>query len=363
VKTQQAPEEYIVQNSFTDFPLMQRLQENIASLNYTTPTPIQDQAITPILEGKDVLGIANTGTGKTGAFLIPLMQKLATNRDQVVLVIAPTRELAFQIEDEFKKLNRGMGLNSVLCIGGTSMYRQEQQLKRNLSFIFGTPGRIKDLTNRGKLPMRLVQTIVLDEVDRMLDMGFIVDVREILSKTASQRQSLFFSATMSGAVSRLIADFSKDLTKVSVKVMDTAANVEQNVVHYVGNSDKIETLHKLLITAGFEKILIFGRTKHGVNKLSLELNNRGFRTDAIHGNKSQQQRQRALQKFKQNAVKILVATDVAARGLDINNVSHVINYDIPENYDDYIHRIGRTGRAGNAGQALTFVPQRTTANY
>lgn len=347
--------EHVVEKNFVDFPLHESLLRNIVSRGYETPTPIQDQAIQSIIDGKDLLGIANTGTGKTGAFLIPIINKILHDFNNRVLIMVPTRELALQINRELRSLTEGLGIYSVLCIGGTSMYNQQRDLQRRFQFIIGTPGRLKDLINRNQLRLSDFRTVVLDEVDQMLDMGFIHDMREILQQMPREKQSLFFSATMTKPVQHLIGEFSHDLVTVSVKTVETAATIEQDVVHFDHPEKKIQILHDLLDSEGFNKVLIFGRTKRGVHKLSQTLNDRGFRAESIHGNKSQPQRQRALKMFQYNEVKILVATDVAARGLDIVDVTHVINYDMPESYEDYVHRIGRTGRANKKGKALTFV--------
>lgn len=344
-----------IDHSFSDFNLDERLIRSVSKKGYVIPTPIQDKAIPVITQKQDFLGIANTGTGKTGAFLIPLIDRVIKNQTETVLIVAPTRELALQIDHEFQSLTATLGIWSVLCIGGLSMYQQRNRLQRKYNFIIGTPGRIKDLITQKALNISKISVVVLDEVDRMLDMGFIPDMRAILHQTPTSRQSLFFSATVSSQVSTLIREFSRDLKSVSVKSTETAANIEQDVVRYRNQENKIEVLHHLLVQDDFDKVLIFGRTKWGVQKLSQKLNDRGFRSDSIHGNKSQPQRQRTLLNFRQNRIKILVATDVAARGLDISGVTHVINYDLPENYDDYIHRIGRTGRAHKTGKALTFV--------
>lgn len=348
------PETYQPSNQFTDFAIGEQLKKNIASRGFTTPTPIQDQIIPHVLEGRDVVGIANTGTGKTAAFLIPLLNKILVNPSEKALIIAPTRELALQVRDELMALSRGMRVYSTLCIGGASITRQIDSLKQGQHFVIGTPGRIKDLSQRRKIKFEQFTNIVLDEVDRMLDMGFVHNVREIINHLPSQRQSLFFSATMTPRVQDIMRGFLTDPVSISVKKKDTTASVKQELVKVKGRI-KIDILHELLTTQGFAKVLVFGRTKRGTEKLSQELRDRGLRVDAIHGNKSQGQRQRALKQFKDNHLQALIATDVIARGLDIDNVTHVINYDLPESYEDYIHRIGRTGRADKTGVALTFV--------
>lgn len=340
--------------SFRDFPLDSTVLKNITSRGFTQPTAIQDQAILPIITGKDLVGIANTGTGKTAAFLLPLITKIAKDRKQKVLIVTPTRELAAQIEDEFKLFSKGMPIYSTLCIGGASINVQRKQLTRNPQFVIGTPGRIKDLANRQILRLHQYNNVVLDEVDRMLDMGFIHDMKYIIGLLNKKRQSLFFSATMPEATKAVMHSFMKDHVTVSVKTGKTSHNVDQDIVHIRGKN-KVELLHDLLIKDGFDKVLVFGRTKWGIKKLERELVDRGFKAVSIHGNKSQAQRTRALKQMKDGTAKILLATDVVARGIDIKGVTHVINFDVPESYDDYIHRIGRTGRAGKKGMALTFV--------
>lgn len=347
-------EDYTATNSFASLMIAERLKENILSKGYTTPTPIQDQAIIPILEGKDVVGLANTGTGKTAAFLIPLIHKVYFDRSEKVLVIVPTRELAVQIQDEFKVFTRGMDIFSVLCIGGVGLQQQIHGLRRDHDFVIGTPGRLKDLERQGRLRLNNYRNIVLDEVDRMMDMGFINDMRYIISKLPQTRQSLFFSATMPDAIRSLAHSFLNNPITISVKTQDTTHTVEQDVIKLNGRS-KVDVLENLLSQKGFEKVLVFGRTKYGMDKLARILEQRGIRVAAIHGNKNQNQRQRALDMFKSGRVLALLATDVASRGLDIDDVTHVINYDEPSTYEDYIHRIGRTGRANKTGSAITLI--------
>ncbi len=348
-------EEYTPKHKFADFKLEAKLKHNILAKGYNVPTPIQDQSIEHALEGKDVIGVANTGTGKTAAFLIPLINKVVLSSYQKVLVIAPTRELANQAEDELKEFVRGMNVFSVNCIGGQNIHRQISGLRRHHNFVFGTPGRLKDLYERRILKLEEFQSIVLDEVDRMVDMGFIDDMRFILGKLPAKRQSLFFSATVSPEIDKLIKTFMNDPITVSVKTQATADNVNQDIIRLEPGQDKSEKLHELLILDEYKKCIIFVRTKFGADKLEKDLMNRGFKVTTIHGNKSQNRRQHSLRMFKTGQADILVATDVAARGLDIPNVSHVINYDLPATYDDYVHRIGRTGRANNVGYAVTFV--------
>lgn len=345
---------FVPEHSFSDFAIEERLKRNIETKGYKMPTPIQDRIIPHILHGLDVVGIANTGTGKTGAFLIPLINKVLANPRENVLIIVPTRELAVQIEQELKSLTKGMKLFSVCCIGGASIGRQISELRYHNNFIIGTPGRLKDLIERKFLNLSGFNTVVLDEADRMLDMGFIDDMKFMMGKMPEVRHTLFFSATLSKDIEKLIKDFLREPVMISVKTQETPDNIEQDIVR-VGGKNKIEALHDLLNKPEFNKVLIFGRTKHGVEKLSVVLAERGFKVESIHGDKNHFKRQKALTLFKDNHVQILVATDVAARGLDISGVSHVINYDIPATYEDYVHRIGRTGRGGKKGKALTFI--------
>jgi len=344
-----------IHQSFNDFDLPQILKDNIAKKGYTVPTPIQDQAIKPIIEGHDLIGIANTGTGKTAAFLLPIINKIFKDRTRKALIIAPTRELATQIHDEFRSFTRDIKIFSCLIIGGANMGRQVYEMRRNPQVVVATPGRLKDLIQQKAVFLEDYDVVVLDEVDLMVDIGFIEDVKYFISKMPQERQSLFFSATITTKIAQVLDQFVKDPVSVSVKTQETAENIEQDIVKVRSQADKIEQLHDLLIKEEFKKVLIFGRTKHGVDKLHRDLEVRGFKLGAIHGNKSQGQRQRVLDSFKRNEIQILLATDVAARGLDIPLVTHVINYELPESFADYTHRIGRTGRANNRGTALTFI--------
>jgi superfamily II DNA/RNA helicase len=271
-----------------------------------------------------------------------------------VLIVGPTRELAQQIEAELKQFAPRLNVHGVCAVGGAHMGSQIRALSFHFNFLIGTPGRLKDLIERGKIRLADYSTVVLDEADRMLDMGFIGDIKFMIAQMPAERQTLFFSATMSREIETLIKTFCKMPVTISVKTQDTSASVDQDVVRVMGKN-KIDVLHDLLIQPDFDKVLVFGKTKHGVQRLAEDLNKRGFKAEAIHGNKTQGQRVKALKLFKDHHVKILVATDVAARGLDITGISHVINYDIPATYEDYVHRIGRTGRGGKKGKALTFV--------
>lgn len=342
-------------HKFSDFALNDLLQRNLQIKGYVDPSPIQDQAIPVGLTGKDIIGVASTGTGKTAAFALPILQKLMADKSSAALVVAPTRELAQQIEMEMKSFAQGSTLHGTLLIGGTNMNHQIRSLNKKPQVVIGTPGRIKDHIQRGTLRLRSFNLVALDEVDRMLDMGFLPDVKEILSNLSEERQSFFFSATMDNKIRSLIEQFTNNPLTISLKPSSTSDNVHQDVVHYAGTTEKIDKLHNLLIANEVEKVILFDETKYGVERLGKELKARGFKAESIHGGKSQGQRQRALKRFKQNEVNILVATDVAARGLDVSDVTHVINYSVPKIFDDYIHRIGRAGRAGQVGYALTFI--------
>ncbi len=344
---------------FADFPFGTQLQHNITQKGYIAPSAIQDQAIPHIIDGKDVVGLANTGTGKTAAFLLPIIERQSgiTQRPSV-LIMAPTRELAQQINDEFRVFSERLGLHSTLVVGGVNIDRQIRDLKRRPHFIIGTPGRLKDLLNRRVLQLKNMTTLVLDEADRMLDMGFLPDIRTIVDAMPRDRQTLFFSATITPEIEVLVNKFLNDPVTVSVRTGVTSDHVEQDVIQASNKAHKIELLTNMLSNEAYDKVLVFGETKFGVQRLSDHLSNVGIPSAAIHGNKNQSQRQRALKQFKDERVKVLVATDVAARGLDIPNVSHVINFDTPQTYEDYIHRIGRTGRSGARGHAHTFIEAR-----
>ncbi|MES3030850.1 MAG: DEAD/DEAH box helicase [Patescibacteria group bacterium] len=348
-------EHFVPDHAFADFVIEENLKRGIIAKGYTLPTPIQDRSIPHILKGQDIVGIANTGTGKTAAFLIPLIDKVLKNRKHKVLIVVPTRELAIQIQNELTGFTKGMKIFSVCCVGGAYIGKQLSELRYNNEFIIGTPGRLKDLIERKAIMLNQFQTIVLDEADRMLDMGFVNDMRFLMAGMPKPRHTLFFSATLSPEIERLIGEFLHEPVRISVKTRDTSKNIEQDIVRVSRGMNKIDVLRELLLREDFNKVIIFGRTKHGVEKLSRALIEKGFKAESIHGDKNHGQRQRALGNFKTNLSQILVATDVAARGLDIPDVSHVINFDLPATYDDYVHRIGRTGRANKKGKALTFV--------
>lgn len=347
---------FVPVHAFRDFGFDEPMLFNVESHGYVLPTPIQDGVIPLALAGKDVIGLANTGTGKTAAFLLPLMQRMRRDEIKRVLILAPTRELAVQIEAEFRLFGTGLRLFSTLIVGGASLGKQLDALRRKPQFVIATPGRLRDLIENYRFSLAEFDALVLDEADRMLDMGFIRDIRMILEQLSPERQTLFLSATTTSEIESLTHTILRDPETISVRKGETSDHVDQDVVEIEGGkAAKEEKLVELLKQSEFTKVLIFGDTKWGVQKLSDRLSQRGLAVTAIHGNKSQPQRQRALEAFRSGRVQALVATDVAARGLDIPRVSHVINYDAPKQYEDYVHRIGRTGRAGAVGKALTFV--------
>lgn len=360
---------YVSKHTFADFPFNPQLHKNIKGAGFDAPRPIQDQAIPTVLAGHDVFGMANTGTGKTAAFLIPLIEKISKTKGlskrETVLIMAPTRELALQIESDFKVLSFGFGMFSVGCVGGLPIMKQIREIKMGVSFIIGTPGRLRDLIEKKVLDLSTCHSVVLDEADRMLDMGFRDDMVFIIGKTAKERQTLFFSATLSPDIKKLTEQYLKDPVFISVVSGETAKNIDQDVVRFKAKEEKLEKLHEILkkgLPGSKEtgevplKVLIFREMKHSVDTLEKELRALGFKVGGIHGDKRSRERIRILESFKKDHVTILIATDVAARGLDIPDVTHVINYDVPQTYDTYVHRIGRTGRSGKKGTALTFVP-------
>ena len=351
---------YVPHHSFHDFGLNKQTVATLDHLGFTTPSAIQDQAIAPALAGRDVIGLANTGTGKTVAFLLPIIERLTKQPSTAkALILAPTRELAQQIDDEFRRFAAGQRLYSALVVGGVNINKQIQAVKRGPQVIIGTPGRVKDLIGRRVLRLATTTTFVLDEADRMCDMGFVRDIRSIEAELPKDRYTYCFSATMTADVKAIVEEFMRDPVTISVVKQATNDHIEQDVVRARDKNHKVELLVEMLRTHAFEKTIVFGDTKYGVQRLAEKLTKLGLPAEAIHGNKSQSQRERALDRFKRGNVAILVATDVAARGLDIPNVSHVVNFDTPQQYEDYVHRIGRTGRAGKSGVALTFVSEPT----
>jgi ATP-dependent RNA helicase RhlE len=346
---------YTPKHTFADFKLDAKLKENIARRGFVIPSPIQDQSIPNTLDGRDIIGLANTGTGKTAAFLIPTLNKIIHDKKHKAIIITPTRELAIQIQKECIELAKGLAIFNVTCVGGAPIRAQIMGLSRSHNIVIGTPGRLKDLLDRGDLNISNVSTVVLDEADRMLDMGFIDDVKYFLKHIPENRQMLLFSATMAPAIESLVHNFLKNPVKISVKTRDTSKNVDQDVIRVADKTKKFDVLCELLTSPEMSKVLIFAETKRSVDRLEKDLVGRRFKAEAIHGDKRHNERQRALAAFSTGKNQILIATDVAARGLDISDVSHVINFEVPQSYDTYVHRIGRTGRGNKKGIALTFV--------
>ena len=343
-----------VQHTFADFKFDDQVKKNLIEKGYETPTPIQDQTIMYALKGQDVLGLANTGSGKTAAFLLPLIDKALKDPTQKVIILAPTRELAMQINKEFEEFAKGMKIFSTVCVGGMPIFRQIQNLRMVNHFIIGTPGRIKDLAHRRCIIYSQFNNVVLDEVDHMLDMGFVDDITEILKGLNPVRQSLFFSATMPPKIRALVQTFQKEPHVVDIAVPGSTKTVEQDIIK-VRREDKFKTLCDLIRSEGATRTIIFVETKREVEEVANGLTREGFKTGYLHGDKRQRERARTLDQFKTGISDILVATDVAARGIDVKDVSHVINYTVPQTHDDYVHRIGRAGRAGRTGKAFTFV--------
>ena len=346
-------------NSFDALELIEPLRKSIAEQNYHTPTPIQAQAIPPLLEGKDVLGCAQTGTGKTAAFLLPILQRLASEKPQGkrkirALILSPTRELALQIGDCCDAYSKYLPLRYVTIFGGVSQNPQVDALRRGVDILVATPGRLLDLHGQGLLKLGTVEYFVLDEADRMLDMGFIRDIRRILAQLPDEKQNLLFSATMPDSIVKLASDFLTEPVRVEVHPQSSAVELITQTVMFVDRPDKKRLLVHLLKTENIYSAVVFTRTKHGADRVARILNKNDISASAIHGNKSQGARQRALAGFKSGDVQILVATDIASRGIDVDGVSHVINHDLPNIPESYVHRIGRTGRAGHDGIAISF---------
>jgi ATP-dependent RNA helicase RhlE len=356
--TPQAIEDYIPLSTFKEHGLHDHIIQNLDKKGYTQPTAIQDKSIPHILEKKDIIGIANTGTGKTAAFLLPLIHQVHDEPKKTILILAPTRELVSQIAYELRSFTKGTSVTSTIIMGGVGQEKQVKELRDHRNFIISTTGRGLDLMKQKRLPIHEVDTIVLDEMDQMLDMGFIRDIRQILALAVNKRHLLFFSATITKDVEKISREILNDPIFISVVKGKTSDNVNQDVVEVAPGEDKFDKLCEILSRPEVEKAIVFENTKHGCARIERDLIAKGIKSLAIHGNKNQNQRTRALNAFKNDQIKVLVATNVAARGLDIPLVSHVINYSLPESKEDYTHRIGRTGRAGEVGQALTFVPKK-----
>ncbi|MCC7506164.1 MAG: DEAD/DEAH box helicase [Saprospiraceae bacterium] len=348
--------------TFQDLNLIEPIQKALAMEGYSTPTPIQAQSIPHTLKSRDLLGCAQTGTGKTAAFALPILQNLITTssekrqplRQSRSLILTPTRELAIQIGDSFTAYGRFIRLRHTVIFGGVSQQKQVEELKRGIDILIATPGRLLDLIQQGFINLRQIEIFVLDEADRMLDMGFIHDVRKVIALLPKQRQTLFFSATMPPEIQKLADNILSQPVKVSVDPVSSTAETVRQSLYFVEKKDKKGLLIHLLQNPAIPEVLVFTRTKHGANKVAKDLNAAGIRAEAIHGNKSQNARQNALNAFKKRQIRALVATDIAARGIDIDDLTHVLNYEMPNIPETYVHRIGRTGRAGASGTAISF---------
>ena len=354
---------------FTDLNIIKPILDALTDEGYTKPTPIQQQAIPYIAQGKDLLGCAQTGTGKTAAFAIPMLQLLARpttmesrgQRPIRALILTPTRELAIQIQESFNAYGKNLRLKNLVVFGGVNQGPQVDALKRGVDILVATPGRLLDLISQGYIQLRDVEIFVLDEADRMLDMGFVHDVKRIITKIPAKRQTLFFSATMPQEIQSLANSILNNPVKVEVAVVSSTADTIEQSLYYVEKENKKSLLAFILADKTIETALVFTRTKHGADKVVKDLVRIGIKAEAIHGNKSQNARQRALSNFKNRETRILVATDIAARGIDVDELTHVINYELPNVPETYVHRIGRTGRAGLSGTSFSFCDAEETA--
>jgi ATP-dependent RNA helicase RhlE len=352
---------------FKDLNLLPSILRALEKENYKEPTPIQEQAIPTVLNGRDLLGIAQTGTGKTAAFAIPTMQLILESRIKYAqrkirtLVITPTRELALQIFESYKTYGHFTNLKYSVIYGGVSQRPQEIELKKGVDIVIATPGRLNDLINQKVIDLKQVETLVLDEADQMLDMGFIHDIKKIISNIPQKRQTLFFSATMPSEIIKLSKSILVNPIKVEITPESTTVDTIEQKVYFVDKENKKHLLIEILKDKAIRSVIVFSRTKHGADKIVRELNKANVSAQAIHGNKSQNYRQAALKNFKSRSIRVLVATDVAARGIDIDEVTHVINYDLPNVSETYVHRIGRTGRAGLSGIAISFCDEEEKA--
>lgn len=349
--------------TFSDLKLIKPLVLALDKIGYTTPTPIQQQSIPAILEGRDIFGCAQTGTGKTAAFALPILQLLDSNKENnkqrsiKALILAPTRELALQISESFKDYGYNLRLSHTTVFGGVSQLAQTKALRAGVDILIATPGRLLDLMNQGFINLNSVEHFVLDEADRMLDMGFINDMKKVIAKLPAKRQTLFFSATAAPDIMKLANTILKNPVHVAVSPVSSTATLVDQSVFYVKRETKRNLLKHVLKSTHIDHVLVFTRTKRGADKVAKDLNNDGIKAEAIHGNKSQGARERALKGFKNRSIRVLVATDIASRGIDVDKLSHVINFEIPEVAETYVHRIGRTGRAGASGTALSFCSQ------
>ncbi|MCC7447809.1 MAG: DEAD/DEAH box helicase [Anaerolineae bacterium] len=345
--------------SFDDLQLIEPLLRAVRAEGYTQPSPIQEQAIPHVLAGRDLLGCAQTGTGKTAAFALPILQRLVIHKPQGarairVLVLSPTRELALQIGASFETYGKYTRIRQVTIFGGVNQNPQIERLRRGADVLVATPGRLLDLIGQGHIKLDRLEVLVLDEADRMLDMGFIHDVRRIIALLPAKRQNLLFSATMPADIQALADSLLHDPVKVAVTPVASTVDTIRQSVYFVEKSDKLALLTHLLRDPAMKRVLVFTRTKHGANKVVRQLGQAAVYAEAIHGNKSQSAREQALTNFKAGRTRVLVATDIAARGIDVDDISHVVNYDLPNEPESYVHRIGRTGRAGAAGVAYSF---------
>jgi len=346
---------------FENLGLEERLLKGVQAMGYTTPTPIQEKSIPVALEGKDIVGCAQTGTGKTAAFILPILQRIGKQRGVKALVVTPTRELAGQIVDVARDCSRFTGHKVAAVYGGVGYQPQKDKLRKGVDLLVATPGRLLDLHGRGDVKLDQVEILVLDEADRMLDMGFWPDVRRIIKLLPGQRQNLLFSATMSHQVLGVIGSTLSNPVRIDVAPSATPIEAIEQAVYPVGSTQKGELLIKLLEERDLDRVLVFTRTKHRADRVCRTLSRKGIRGVAIHSNRSQTQRQQALDGFKNGKYRVLVATDIVARGIDVDNISHVINFDLPNKAEDYVHRIGRTARAGNDGTALSFLSSEETS--
>jgi len=349
--------------TFSELKLIKPLMTALDKMGYSVPTPIQEQSIPHILAGKDIFGCAQTGTGKTAAFALPILQLIDSKQPEPrqrgikALVLAPTRELALQISESFSDYSKHLRISHTTIFGGVSQNNQVRDLQRGVDVLIATPGRLLDLMNQGYVKLNMVEFFVLDEADRMLDMGFINDIKKVIVKLPAKKQTLFFSATAAPDIMKLANTLLKDPISVSVTPVSSTATLVEQSVYYVSKENKRGLLKHVLNNGTIEHALVFTRTKRGADKVAKELNSNGIKAEAIHGNKSQGARERALKGFKNRTIRILVATDIASRGIDVDKLSHVINYEIPEQAETYVHRIGRTGRAGSSGIAMSFCAQ------
>jgi len=352
--------------NFEELGLIKPILDALKAQGYEQPTPIQEKAIPSILQKKDLLGSAQTGTGKTAAFAIPILQNLSEKDQRTnqikALILTPTRELAIQIEENFQAYGKHLKLKSLVIFGGVKQHAQEQQLKRGVDILIATPGRLLDFISQGIIKLHHLQIFVLDEADRMLDMGFVHDVKKILKIIPAKRQNLFFSATMPKEIANLASEILVNPVKVEVAPVSSTADTIQQSIYFVDNSNKTDLLIHLLENPKLDQVLVFSRTKHGADKIARKLHQSKISAEAIHGNKSQNARQNALSNFKSKKTRVLVATDIAARGIDIDELKYVVNYELSDVSETYVHRIGRTGRAGSEGTSFSFVDGLDLAN-